>query len=78
MRNWLSRIGRAAVSIGTRHAWDLVAGAGLVMTFVGLWWLLPAAALITVGPLLLLLGLWGARAEAWKGRKKRKVVEDEA
>lgn len=40
----------------------IVAGTGCV--FVGLWWLLPAAAMIVGGLLLVALGLLLARKEA--------------
>jgi hypothetical protein len=42
-------------------ATDVLAVVGLGLVAVGLWWVLPALALIVVGLALLGLGLWRAR-----------------
>ena len=38
---------------------DLLTVGGLGMVFVGLWWLMPAAALIVVGVVVFLAGVCG-------------------
>jgi hypothetical protein len=39
--------------------WDLIAGGGLVLIVVGLWWLSPAIALIVLGLALVAVGVGG-------------------
>lgn len=40
---------------------DLFAFGGLALVGVGLWWYSPPAALVTVGAILMLLGIGGVR-----------------
>jgi hypothetical protein len=57
----------ARLSIG-QYTWDLIAMAGVLLTAVGIACIYPPAAVIFLGLLLTLLGLWGARA--WSSRAR--------
>ncbi len=48
----------------SNYLWDLVTGAGLLLFAAGLWWIYPPLALVLVGLVLALFGLWGARIVA--------------
>jgi hypothetical protein len=48
--------------VGREHAWDLTAGAGLVLLAIGLWMAWPPLCPLVVGSVGVALGLWGARA----------------
>lgn len=45
---------------------DVTALLGLIMVFVGVWWLSPPWALIITGSLLAGFGVWASRATAGK------------
>jgi hypothetical protein len=63
----IRHLAEAAVRWCMEHrgiGWDLLALAGLCFLAAGLWWVWPPVALIGVGALCLLLGLYGAKVWA--------------
>jgi hypothetical protein len=45
----------------SNYVWDLTTGVGLLTFTAGLWWIYPPLAMIVVGLLTMLFGLWGAK-----------------
>ena len=54
----------------TALVWDSLALAGVALVAGGLWWIYPPLALLELGAVCLLLGIWGANLIA-RERTKR-------